>query len=120
MFGAVMAGAAGYVLKQVRGGDLVGAVRTAAAGGSLLDARTTLRVLERVRTQAEAKDPLAALNPRRAGSSLRTQAALSRRAREKCPTRACGVVCMIGIRMPRPSCPAPQPADRAVRQEYRR
>ncbi len=61
MFGAVMAGAAGYVLKQVRGGDLVGAVRTAAAGGSLLDARTTMRVLERMRTQAEAKDPLSGL-----------------------------------------------------------
>ena len=35
---AVMAGAAGYVLKDIRGGDLVGAVRTVAAGGSLLDA----------------------------------------------------------------------------------
>ena len=61
MFGAIMAGAAGYVLKQVRGGDLVGAVRTAAAGGSLLDPRTTLQVLDRMRTQSEAKDPLRAL-----------------------------------------------------------
>lgn len=61
LFGAVMAGASGYVLKQVRGGDLVGAVRTVAQGGSLLDPRTTMKVLDRVRSQAEAKDPLAAL-----------------------------------------------------------
>ena len=61
VFGAVMAGAAGYVLKQIRGTDLVGAVRTVAAGGSLLDPRATARVLERVRAQAEAKDPLAVL-----------------------------------------------------------
>ena len=37
LFDAIMAGAAGYVLKQIRGTDLVGAVRTVAAGGSLLD-----------------------------------------------------------------------------------
>jgi DNA-binding NarL/FixJ family response regulator len=61
MVGAIMAGAAGYVLKQVRGGDLVGAVRTVAAGGSLLDPRTTLQVLDRMRTQAESADPLRSL-----------------------------------------------------------
>ena len=61
MFGAIMAGAAGYVLKQVRGGDLVGAVRTVAGGGSLLDPKTTLQAIDRMRTQAEAKDPLQAL-----------------------------------------------------------
>ena len=44
LFGAVMAGAAGYVLKDIRGGDLVGAVRTVAAGGSLLDARSTAHI----------------------------------------------------------------------------
>ena len=37
LFDAIMAGAAGYVLKQIRGSDLVGAVRTVASGESLLD-----------------------------------------------------------------------------------
>jgi two-component system, NarL family, response regulator DevR len=60
LFGAIMAGAAGYVLKQVRGADLLEAVRTVAAGGSLLDPATTTRVLERLRRPAEA-DPLAVL-----------------------------------------------------------
>lgn len=46
---AIMAGASGYVLKQIRGADLLGAVRTVAAGGSLLDARATATLLERLR-----------------------------------------------------------------------
>ncbi|GAA1842111.1 MULTISPECIES: response regulator transcription factor [Pseudonocardia] len=50
LFGAIMAGAAGYLLKQVAGVDLVGAVRTVAAGGSLLDPRATAAVLQRLRT----------------------------------------------------------------------
>ena len=54
---AVMAGAAGYVLKDIRGGDLVGAVRTVAAGGSLLDARSTAHVLSRLR-ERRTSDPL--------------------------------------------------------------
>ena len=41
LFGAIMAGASGYLLKQVTGTDLIGAVRTVAAGGSLLDPRAT-------------------------------------------------------------------------------
>jgi DNA-binding NarL/FixJ family response regulator len=57
---AVMAGAAGYVLKDIRGGDLVGAVRTVAAGGSLLDSKSTANVLARLRAKPVA-DPLAAL-----------------------------------------------------------
>jgi two-component system response regulator DevR len=61
LLGAIMAGAAGYVLKQVRGGDLVGAVRTVAAGGSLLDPKVTLQVLDRLRADKATKDPLAAL-----------------------------------------------------------
>ncbi|MDP9239927.1 MAG: response regulator transcription factor [Actinomycetota bacterium] len=61
LYDAVMAGAAGYVLKQIRGIDLVGAVRTVAAGGSLLDARTTAQVLDRLREQATRADPLAGL-----------------------------------------------------------
>ena len=41
LFDAILAGASGYVLKQVRGADILGAVRTVAAGGSLLDPGTT-------------------------------------------------------------------------------
>jgi two-component system, NarL family, response regulator DevR len=52
---AITAGAAGYVLKEIRGVDLVGAVRTVASGRSLLDPATTTRVLDRLR-QAEQHD----------------------------------------------------------------
>lgn len=62
LFDAVMAGASGYVLKQIRGTDLVGAVRTVASGQSLLDARTTAQVLDRIRGNAERADPIAALS----------------------------------------------------------
>ncbi len=55
---AIMAGAAGYVLKQIRGGDLVHAVRTVGRGGSLLDPQATAKVLHRMRTEASRKDPL--------------------------------------------------------------
>jgi two-component system, NarL family, response regulator DevR len=61
LFDAIMAGAAGYVLKQVRGVDIVGAVRTVAGGGSLLDPGTTARVMARLRDQAAASDPLEGL-----------------------------------------------------------
>ena len=50
LFSAIMAGAAGYVLKQVRGNDLVESVRLVASGASLLDPTVTARVLERVRS----------------------------------------------------------------------
>jgi DNA-binding NarL/FixJ family response regulator len=60
LIGAVMAGAAGYVLKQVHGSDLVGAVRTVAAGGSLLDPEATRLVLDRLR-RPEREDPLSHL-----------------------------------------------------------
>ena len=53
LFAAIMAGAAGYVLKQIRGTDLVDAVRRVAAGQSLLDPAVTARVLERIRTGIE-------------------------------------------------------------------
>jgi DNA-binding NarL/FixJ family response regulator len=49
LFEAIMAGAAGYVLKQVRGNELVDAVRRIASGQSLLDPTVTARVLERIR-----------------------------------------------------------------------
>jgi DNA-binding NarL/FixJ family response regulator len=49
LFASIMAGATGYVLKQVRGGDLVRSVRTVAEGGSLLDPSVTGAVLDRLR-----------------------------------------------------------------------
>jgi two-component system response regulator DevR len=49
LFAAIMAGAAGYVLKQIRGHDLVDAVRRVAAGQSLLDPAVTTAVLDRLR-----------------------------------------------------------------------
>jgi DNA-binding NarL/FixJ family response regulator len=58
---AIMAGAAGYVLKQIRGTDLVGAIRTIASGQSLLDPQAAATVMRRIRDQATATDPLAAL-----------------------------------------------------------
>ena len=61
LFDAIMAGAAGYVLKQIRGTDLVGAVRTVASGRSLLDPEAASRVMRRMRDQADRADPLAAL-----------------------------------------------------------
>nr|WP_239028513.1 response regulator transcription factor [Pseudonocardia acidicola] len=57
LFGAIMAGAAGYLLKQVAGVDLIGAVRTIAAGGSLLDPKATALVLERLRKGDDPTDP---------------------------------------------------------------
>ncbi len=50
LFSAIMAGAAGYVLKQVRGNDLVDMVRRVASGQSTLDPSVTAQVLERIRT----------------------------------------------------------------------
>jgi DNA-binding NarL/FixJ family response regulator len=59
LFEAVMAGAAGYVIKEVRGGDLVQAIRTVAAGRSLLDPTTTTQLLARLRSSKEqAQSPL--------------------------------------------------------------
>jgi DNA-binding NarL/FixJ family response regulator len=54
LFDAIMAGAAGYVLKQIRGSDLTGAVRAVAAGQSLLDPRTTASPRSH---RARARDP---------------------------------------------------------------
>ncbi|WP_026426089.1 response regulator [Actinokineospora inagensis] len=63
LFGAIMAGAAGYMLKQVSGDDLVSAVRTLAEGGSLLDAGVTATVLDRLRA-GRVEDPrYATLSP---------------------------------------------------------
>jgi DNA-binding NarL/FixJ family response regulator len=49
LFAAIMAGAAGYVLKEIRGSDLVDGIRRVAAGQSLIDPALTAKVLERVR-----------------------------------------------------------------------
>src|SRR5215470_1250969 len=49
LFASIMAGASGYVLKQIRGGDLVRAVRSVGQGQSLLDPAVTATVLERLR-----------------------------------------------------------------------
>jgi two-component system response regulator DevR len=60
---AIMAGAAGYLLKQIRGVDLVDAVRRVAAGQSLLDPAVTRTVLARLRAgDPRPPDPLAALS----------------------------------------------------------
>src|ERR1039457_6245046 len=56
------AGAAGYVLKQIRGTDLVGAVRTVAAGQSMLDPRAASQLMARLRDVSARKDPLAGLS----------------------------------------------------------
>ncbi|TCC47555.1 response regulator transcription factor [Kribbella capetownensis] len=56
LFTAIMAGAAGYLLKQVSGTDLVGAVRRLAAGESLLDPAMTRAVLERLRNPDDEQD----------------------------------------------------------------
>jgi two-component system, NarL family, response regulator DevR len=64
LYDAILAGAAGYVLKQIKGSELITAVRTIAGGGSLLDAKTTARIMQRLRDDAaesEKADPYAAL-----------------------------------------------------------
>lgn len=56
IYAAVLAGAAGYVLKDIRGSRLVDSIRSVAAGRSLLDPALTSRVVERLRTQ-HSRDP---------------------------------------------------------------
>ena len=61
LFAAIMAGAAGYVLKQIRGTDLVDGIRRVAAGQSLLDPAVTARVLDRIRRGPDQPDELKGL-----------------------------------------------------------
>jgi len=61
LFAAIMAGAAGYVLKEIKGSDLVSAIRQVAAGNSLIDPTLTARVLERVRNPPTTAPELAEL-----------------------------------------------------------
>lgn len=61
LFEAIMAGAAGYLLKQIKGPDIVDAIRRVAAGQSLLDPGVTARVLDRLRRGPEENEQLASL-----------------------------------------------------------
>ena len=61
LFAAILAGAAGYVLKQIGGNDLIDGVRRVAAGQSLLDPTLTARVLERVRNGPVVHEELGSL-----------------------------------------------------------
>jgi DNA-binding NarL/FixJ family response regulator len=63
LFGAIMAGAAGYVLKTIAGTDLVDAVRRVSGGQSLLDVELTTRVLARLREGAGEDPRLGRLSP---------------------------------------------------------
>jgi two-component system response regulator DevR len=64
LFDSIMAGAAGYLLKQIKGTDLVDAIRRVASGQSLLDPNVTTRVLERLRKGPEEDERLARLTDR--------------------------------------------------------
>ena len=62
LFGAILAGAAGYVSKRTCGVDLVNAVRTVASGQSMLDPYASRQVMERLRERMASADPVAALS----------------------------------------------------------
>ena len=64
LFAAILAGASGYVLKQITGHDLLDTVRRVAAGQSMIDPALTARVLERVRNGAPEASELAGLTER--------------------------------------------------------
>src|SRR5688572_32606361 len=76
LFSAIMAGAAGYVLKQVRGTDLLETVRRVADGQSMLDPAVTAQVLERLRRGPEKSDALAGLRSEEHTSELQSQSKL--------------------------------------------
>jgi two-component system response regulator DevR len=58
LFDAIMAGASGYLLKQIRGVDFVSAVRNVAAGQSLLDPKLTAKVFQRLRDRSSQDERL--------------------------------------------------------------
>lgn len=95
LLAAVLGGASGYRLKQVRGADLVGAVRTVAARQSLLDSQTLAGARHRMRTIADAADPVAGLlDPERTmleliGEGLTNQEIAARMAVTVPAVRAC-------------------------------
>jgi DNA-binding NarL/FixJ family response regulator len=61
MMDAILAGAGGYVIKDIKGMDLVSAVRTVGAGRSLLDTRAAATLMSKIRADAAKPGPLAAL-----------------------------------------------------------
>jgi two-component system response regulator DevR len=63
LFAAIMAGASGYVLKQIRGNALLDAIRRVGAGESLIDPSLTRRVMERLRSGPEQDERIARLTP---------------------------------------------------------
>ncbi|MFE6646330.1 response regulator [Nocardioides sp. NPDC057772] len=63
LFSAIMAGAKGYVLKDIRGSDLVEAIRTVSGGGSLLDPLMTAKVMEKMRNPDGESPQMQALTP---------------------------------------------------------
>jgi DNA-binding NarL/FixJ family response regulator len=62
LFASILAGASGYVLKQIRGSDLIDALRRVARGENLLDPAVTAKVMDQVRARKK-DDPLATLSP---------------------------------------------------------
>ncbi|MGI8901304.1 MAG: response regulator [Nocardioides sp.] len=64
LFAAILAGASGYVLKQITGHDLLDTVRRVAAGQSMIDPALTARVLDRVRNGVPEANELAGLTER--------------------------------------------------------
>jgi DNA-binding NarL/FixJ family response regulator len=62
LFDSIMAGASGYVLKDIKGQDLVNAVRSVARGKSLLDPAAAARVMERLRAGSAQDQQLASLS----------------------------------------------------------
>jgi DNA-binding NarL/FixJ family response regulator len=62
VYSSVMAGAAGYVLKQIRSRDLIEDVKKVAAGESLMDPRTVARVIERITNPPETNPVLNSLS----------------------------------------------------------
>jgi DNA-binding NarL/FixJ family response regulator len=63
LYASVMAGAAGYVLKQIKARDLIEDVKKVAAGASLMDPRAVARVVERIANPPQVRPELKALSP---------------------------------------------------------
>lgn len=63
LYASVMAGASGYVLKQIRARDLIEDVKRVAVGESLMDPRAVARVVERIANPEETSSTLSALSP---------------------------------------------------------
>jgi two-component system, NarL family, response regulator DevR len=66
MYASVMAGAAGYVLKQIKAGDLIEDVKKVATGASLMDPRAVARVVERIANPPKGDPSISSLSPQEA------------------------------------------------------